>query len=231
MTWSLLVLLLPLLRGVLGDGSLVFSDWDGLQRCSPLTYTQPQSEEDIVEAVLSARSSNETLKVIGTGHSFSGVQMTHGHMISLDKYNRVLGRTDLPDGSALVQVQAGIRLRDLNDELEKMNLSLLNLGATAAQSVAGATATGTHGTGKKLGSISTQIYALRIVDSHGKVHEVSEKDEKRDLFDAARVGVGALGVISTMTFKTVSLFKLRKRLINYELPKLLKVRHAYQCIS
>ena len=124
---------------------------------------------------------------------------------------------------SLVEVQAGIRLRDFNNELEKMGLSMLNLGATAAQSVAGATATGTHGTGTKLGSISTQISAMRLIDSFGKVHVLSEHDENTDMFEAARVGIGALGAISTMTFKVVPLFKLRRRNIAYELPTLLKV--------
>jgi L-gulonolactone oxidase len=173
--------------------------------------------------------------VIGTGHSFSGVQLTEGHMMSLDHYSEVVARTDLTatDGTAtdgttghmysLVEVQAGIRLRDFNNELEKMGLSMLNLGATAAQSVAGATATGTHGTGTKLGSISTQISAMRLIDSFGKVHVLSEHDENTDMFEAARVGIGALGAISTMTFKVVPLFKLRRRNIAYELPTLLKV--------
>ena len=157
--------------------------------------------------------------------------MTEGNMISLDRYNGVIGRTDLPDGSALVEVQAGIRLRDFNDALEKMGLSLLNLGATAAQSVAGATATGTHGTGMQIGSISTQITAMRLVDSTGRVHVVSDKDEDTDIFEAARVGIGALGAISTITFKAAPLFKLRKRLIDYELPTLLKVIYIFTLLS
>jgi FAD/FMN-containing dehydrogenase len=145
-------------------------------------------------------------------------------MVSLDNYNKVLGRKDLADGSALVEVQAGIRLRDFNDELEKMGLSMLNMGATAAQSVAGATATSTHGTGTKLGSISTQITSMRLIDSSGKVHVVSEQDSDTAMFEAARVGIGAIGAISTMTFHVAPLFKLRKRLIDYELSTLLKVK-------
>ena len=214
-----------LMTAVVGQ-DIFFYDWDHMQTCTPLTYSQPQSEEDIISAILTAKALNETLKVIGTGHSFSGIQLTEGHMVSLDRYNDFLGRTDLPDGSALVEVQAGIRLRDFNAGLEERGVSLLNLGATAAQSVAGATATGTHGTGTQLGSISTQISALRLVDSTGSVHLVSEQDTDTDLFEAARVGLGAVGAISTMTFKAVPLFKLRKRLIEYELPTLLKVSSA-----
>jgi FAD/FMN-containing dehydrogenase len=224
---------------------IFFIDWDGLQTCSPLSYSTPYTEQHIIDIIYHTKLRNETLKVIGTGHSFSGVQLTKGHMMSLDHYSEVVARTDLTatdgtatdgtatDGTAtdgttghmysLVEVQAGIRLRDFNNELEKMGLSMLNLGATAAQSVAGATATGTHGTGTKLGSISTQISAMRLIDSFGKVHVLSEHDENTDMFEAARVGIGALGAISTMTFKVVPLFKLRRRNIAYELPTLLKV--------
>ena len=205
------------------DPGIYFYDWDHLQSCSPLTYSMPRSEEEIVDAILTAKARNETLKLIGTGHSFSGVQLTEGNMVSLDHYNKVLSRTDLDDGGALVEVQAGIRLRDLNDELEKMGLSMLNLGATAAQSVAGATATGTHGTGSQLGSLSTQISALRLVDGAGRVHALSEQDADTMAFEAARVGIGALGALSTITLRVAPLFKLRRRNIAYELPTLLKV--------
>jgi len=81
----------------------------------------------------------------------------------------------------------------------------VNLGATAAQSIAGATATGTHGTGRELGSLSTDITRLRLVSANGTVREVSSSSsisgsgatgevDDGALFSVARVGLGALGV-------------------------------------
>ena len=101
--------------------------------CQPLTYQLPTSEAELANAILSSFRRGEPLKVVGAGHSFSGIQLTDGNMISLDRYADVLKTEYLPDGGALVEVEAGIRLRDLNSELEKRGLALPNLGATAAQ--------------------------------------------------------------------------------------------------
>ena len=92
-------------------------------------------------------------------------------MVSLDAMDRVV-RVENASGAAarsLVTVQGGMRLRDLNAALEARGLALENLGATCEQSVAGATATGTHGTGRLLGSLSTQIVSLRLVTANGSV--------------------------------------------------------------
>ena len=127
---------------------LVWENWDRLQKCRPAKYHLPQSEEEVVSIVRA--SQKRPLKVVGAGHSFSSIALcsSNSDIISLDRMSSVVKA----DG-VFVTVQAGIRLYELNAALEKMNLSLENTGATCEQSLAGATATGTHGTGRLLGSM------------------------------------------------------------------------------
>jgi L-gulono-1,4-lactone dehydrogenase len=125
-----------------------------------------------------------------------------------------------------VTVRAGSRLRDLNTAFEDIGLAFENLGSTAAQSLAGAVATGTHGTGRELGSISTQLRAIRLVDAVGAVHATSPSNEA-DLFSAARVGLGALGVVTELTVRAIPLFKMRKTTFSLPLPELLNSLQDY----
>jgi L-gulonolactone oxidase len=187
----------------LGHAALEWTDWDGLQVCTPLDYKRPTTEKEIVDLVKSAAASKSQIKVVGGGHSFSGIALTTGHMITLDDYNKVMYVN-----KTAVTVQAGIRLHELNAQLEVRGLSFENLGACSQQSLAGALATGTHGTGNT-GSMSTQVLEMRIVSGTGDII-VASATENADVFNAARVGIGALGVISTITINTLPLFKLKR---------------------
>ena len=201
---------------------LHFWNWDGEKSCLPNGYLLPHSEEDIVEVIQRAALQGDKVKVIGAGMSFSGVQMVDdgaGILVSLDKMQKIIRVTPNGEG-ALVEVEAGIRVRTLCEELGALKLALPNLGATATQSFIGAASTGTHGTGLGLGAIATQIVALRIIDASGKVHIASET-ENIALFNAARVGVGALGIISTVTLKTIPLWKMTITYTPYLLSQLL----------
>jgi FAD/FMN-containing dehydrogenase len=158
-------------------------------------------------------------KVIGAGMSFSGTQLTNGTMVSLDHMDKILS-INVNDHGALVEVEAGIRLRNLCIELEGRNLTLLNLGATATQSLGGASQTSTHGTGYKIGSVATQIKGMTIVNGRGDVLRLSEHSHK-DIYQAARVSIGALGVITSFQIQAVPLFKLKRTTLNYDLEVLL----------
>jgi L-gulonolactone oxidase len=189
-----------------GEG-LLWEDWDRRQVCTPVDYSMPTDEADLIAMVRAAFEAKQILKVVGAGHSFSAIALTSGHMISLDKMNAVL-RVEHDNAGTTVSVQGGIRLHDLNAELEQRGFSLSNSGATCEQSIAGATATGTHGTGRLLGSMSTQIDALRIVLANGTAVDVSANSHL-ELFNAARVGLGALGIVSEITLRVLPLFYLR----------------------
>ena len=141
-------------------------------------------------------------------------------MIALDDYNSILSVEHLSNGDALVEVEAGIPLRDLCIQLNEKGLALLNLGATATQTIVGAATTGTHGTGGMIGAIATQIEALRIIFANRDIH-VASKNKNKNLFNSARVGVGAVGVISTVTLRTAPQWKMRRYFLSYSVTDLL----------
>ncbi len=166
---------LPCVLGYTPAG-LRYSNWDGMEVCSPVAGLLPASEAEVVYAIRSAAKTGEQLKIVGAGHSFSGIQLTDGNVtnpsgrvMSLDLLSGIIDVRFLDDGSgdAEVTAMAGTRLRDLNSALEARGLAFENLGACAAQSLAGAVATATHGTGRDLGSLSTQVRTRRFFATMG----------------------------------------------------------------
>jgi L-gulono-1,4-lactone dehydrogenase len=139
------------------------------------------------------------VRVAGSGHSFTDIALTDGLQVSLRRMNRVLDA----DGP-LVRVQGGIRLHELGIELARRGLAMENLGDVDAQTLAGALATGTHGTGVGLRNLSSQVEGMRMVTSHGPV------EAEGDVLRAARVGLGALGVVTEVTMRCVPLYTLRR---------------------
>jgi FAD-linked oxidoreductase len=177
-----------------------WANWAGDQRCAPALFSEPASEEELVEAV----GRGSSVRAVGSGHSFTDIACTDGHMVSLRRMNRVLGT----DGE-LAEVQAGITLHELGPALAERGLAMENLGDVDAQSLAGALATGTHGTGTRLRNLSSQVAAMRLVAADGSVVSCSAGDDP-DLFRAARVGLGAVGIASTVTLRCVPLYTLRR---------------------
>jgi L-gulonolactone oxidase len=179
-------------------------NWAANQWCSPTAISSPGSEEEIVAIVKAAASSGERVKVVGAGHSFTPIATTDGHLLTLEKYGRVLS-TD--PAARQVTVEAGITLQRLSEELAARGLALENMGDIWYQSIAGATSTATHGTGIRFRNLSSQIVGMRIVTGDGSVVECSA-GENPDVFEAARVGLCALGVVSTVTLQCSPAFNL-----------------------
>ncbi len=180
----------------------LWSNWAGNQQCAPAAWPQPASERELVDLVKQAGADARRVKVVGAGHSFTGIACTDGVLVDLSGYGRVLG----VDGNR-VTVQAGIPLHVLCDELDRRGLAMDNMGDIAYQSIAGATSTSTHGTGAAFGGLATRIVGLRIVTADGSVLECTP-DSNADVLDVARVGLGALGVLSTVTIEAVPAFRL-----------------------
>ena len=182
----------------------VWSNWAGNQQCAPFSIEHPATEDELVAIVQEAVERERRVKVVGAGHSFTAIACTDGHLVDLARCGRVL---DHDADAGTVTVQAGIKLSDLCDELDRRGLALQNMGDIAYQSIAGATSTATHGTGVHFGNLSSQIVGLRLIDGAGRIVECSAT-ERRELFDVARVGIGALGVVSTITLQCVPAFRL-----------------------
>ena len=184
---------------------MTWANWAGNQQCAPAAVEHPAGEDELAAVVKRAAADGRTVKAVGAGHSFTDIACTDGVQVQLDRYGEVLSH-DVASGQ--VTVQAGITLGRLNDALWDTGLALPNLGDIAYQSVAGAISTSTHGTGIKLTGLAGQVVALRVVTGDGSVISASA-DEEPDVFNAARVGLGAVGMLSTVTLQTVPRFNLR----------------------
>ncbi len=182
-------------------------NWARDQHCRPAAVAVPGSIEEISTALVRADTEDRRVRVAGSGHSFSDIALTDGLQLRLDRLTRVL---DLDRSSGLVRVQAGIAIRELNARLAEHGLALENLGDVDAQTIAGAIATATHGTGARLRNISAQVAELTLVLADGSTLRCAP-DADADVFRAARVCLGALGVIAEVTLRCVPAFALRGR--------------------
>jgi FAD-linked oxidoreductase len=175
----------------------MWTNWSGGQHCTPAAVVHPGSRADVAAAVAAA----STVRVAGAGHSFSAAAVTDGTLLKLDRLDRVL---DCDPAGGLVRVEAGITLHRLNRELLARGLALPNLGDVDVQTLAGALATGTHGTGGRLANLSEAVTGMELVLADGSERELTEGS----LLRAARVGLGALGVVVAVTLRCVPAFRL-----------------------
>ena len=181
-----------------------WANWSGEQHCAPERIERPQSEEEVVAGIGRAVAEGRRVGVSASGHSFTDIACTDDVMLRLDALDRVVSA----DGD-LVEVEAGITLHRLGKELADRGLAMENQGDIDRQQLAGAMSTATHGTGIGFPNLPAQAVALRLVTADGVVHEVSEEADP-ELFRAARVSLGAFGVITRVTLRCVPLFTLKR---------------------
>lgn len=186
-------------------------NWSGGQTCTPGEYRRPATESGIREVVARAADATRTVRVAGAGHSFSPVVPTDEVLCSLERYT---GLVDVDPEAGRVTARAGTPLWALNESLAVQGLAMENLGDVDRQAVAGAMATGTHGTGQELGILATQLTGMTLVTADGERLELTEADGDR--FRAAQVSLGALGVIADVTLDVEPAYRLRRR--RYTLP-------------
>jgi L-gulonolactone oxidase len=187
--------------------STVWTNWAGDQRCAPETVARPTGEAELAAVVWRAAAGGQRVRAVGSGHSFTDCACTDGVMVDMSGLDRVLA---LDVASGLVTVQGGMTLRRLGPQLAMYGLALENQGDIDAQTITGATATATHGTGAGFQNLSARIVALRLVTASGAVLELSPESDP-EAYLAARVSLGALGVVSAVTIQTVPLFTLHRR--------------------
>ena len=179
-------------------------NWAGDERCAPAQMRRPRSVEEVQAALREARERGWRVRVAGSGHSFSDIACTDGLMLSLENLDRML---ELDREGASVRVQAGITIHELSRRLLAEGLALENLGDIDVQSIAGAISTATHGTGARLRNIPSQVLALTLALADGSLLECSAESDT-EIFRAARVSLGALGVIVEVTLRCVPAFTL-----------------------
>jgi L-gulonolactone oxidase len=184
-----------------------WENWAGEQVCAPLRIERPLHEDELRAAVARAAEEGRTVKAFGSGHSFTDCACTDGVLIDTSK---LAGLIDADPATGLVTVAGGTKLHALGPLLAEKGLGLQNQGDIDAQSVAGATATATHGTGVSFTNLSAQIEGVRLITASGDALDL-DREADPDAFLAARVSIGALGVISRLTLRCVPLYTLHRR--------------------
>jgi len=189
-----------------------FRNWAGTHSSVARRFSQPRSDEEVADVVRRARGDGLRARVVGAGHSWNDIACTDGESINLDRMARVVS---VDAERCRVTVEAGIRLFELIEQLASRGLALSILGSITEQSIAGAIATGTHGSGARFGNLATQVTALRIIGSDGEARDLDAEREP-ELFAAARVGLGCLGVVTRVTLQCEPLFNLEEK--SFRLP-------------
>ena len=171
-------------------------NWGRSEQSRPAFVSRATSIDDVVETVRFARSRNLTVKTVGAGHSFTAIAATSGVQVDVSGVDGVLA----VDGN-LVTFGAGTNLHQLPELLRPRGLAMQNLGDIDRQTLAGATSTGTHGTGLQFGGLATRIRSAKVVTAAGEVETVAA-----DELGAFAVGLGALGILVELTIECVPEF-------------------------
>jgi D-arabinono-1,4-lactone oxidase len=180
------------------------STWARTFHSSPELYIQPESIAEVEKLTNLARRCRRRITTVGCGHSPSDLTCTSSWLVNLDNFNKILS---VDKENCVVVMQSGIRLYQVGEELDKHGLAMPNLGSINDQSIAGAISTGTHGSTLRHGILSGSILSLKITLSNGK-SETCSSTRNPDLFRASLISLGALGIITEVTFQAVPAFTL-----------------------
>jgi len=194
-----------------------WTNWARNQSSNPHNIFKPNSEVEISEIISLGVAERVKVRPIGNGHSFSSIGLTDGFLVSMDSMDRIIS---IDREKLQVTVGAGITIADLNEELHKIGFALPNLGDIDAQSLAGAIATGTHGTGINFNSISSAVVGIRIATGDGSILDISES-KNSEFLAPSKVSLGALGIITSVTLQCVPAFNLKILEFTAKLPEII----------
>jgi FAD-linked oxidoreductase len=181
-----------------------WKNWSGSVQAQPSRMASPRTEDELATIVRGAAK----VRVVGAGHSFMPLCATTGVLLNLAELDSPI---EVAADGASAWVPAGWSLKRLTAALWERGYSLPNQGDINPQSLAGAVATGTHGTGAELGSLSTFARAFRLVLADGSVVECS-KEHRPELFAAQRLALGLLGVATRIRVNIMPAFHLEERI-------------------
>jgi len=197
------------------QGRVVWQNWSGLEHSYPAQRAAPASDAELAELM---RRAPVPIRPVGAGHSFTALVPTDGTLLSMDRMTGLVSH----DATAMTAtVRAGTRLSALGPALAAIGQEMPNLPDINKQTLAGAMATATHGTGKGLTALHGEVTALKLVTLAGEIVQCS-RDTKPELFHSARVGLGAFGVLSEVTLANKPLTRVRKEVRLVDTDALLK---------
>jgi FAD/FMN-containing dehydrogenase len=183
-------------------------NWSGLVSCNPDETALPTSEAEVGKLVAAAGAAGKTVRICGSGHSFQPLCATSDLLLSLDN---LAGIESVDRAAGEATILAGTKLHDIGEPLAAHSLALENQGDVDVQALAGAVSTGTHGTGRELGSISTQVVGFRLVAGDGALHQISLLNDP-DTFRALAVSLGSCGVLTAIRMRLLPAYRLHERI-------------------
>ena len=186
---------------------VLWHTWADTYRARPRRTASPNDTSEVAAQVAAAAEDGLRVRMVGSGHSFTDVAVTDGVLLSPTS---LAGLRSVDHERGTATVDAGMALCDFNEALARQELALANMGDIAVQTVAGAVQTGTHGTGRDAGGLASQVVGMEMVTADGSVVRCSATEEP-ELFHAARVGLGAFGVLTALTFAVRPSFLLHAR--------------------
>ena len=193
---------------------LPWRNWSGSQQCLPEARLAPATVAELQELVAGASGA---VRAVGAGHSFSPLVPTDGTIVSL---SRLSGLLDHDPQTLQASLWAGSRLGDIGAPLEAAGQALVNMPDIDEQTLAGCVSTATHGTGATIGCMSTFIEGLQLVDARGELLDC-DRQRNPELFEAARVSLGALGIVTTLRLQNVAPYRLRRETVWMEFDEIL----------
>lgn len=205
----------------------------GNQVVDALQLLTPSTIDDLVQLIKTAEGKNCQVRAVGSGHSFSDVIQTDDFLVSTDNLNRWIDLdTSLLKGGVdpknLVEVEGGMKIRQLNDELDKRGLALINMGGYDGQSIAGATSTGTHGSGITFGPLASFYRSIVLVASGGIKYRIEPTQgitdpakhlanypdiqlvQNDDWFNTVSVSMGCTGIIYSVILEVMPAYWLKE---------------------
>jgi FAD-linked oxidoreductase len=180
-------------------------NWSGCLEFHPEHIYTPQSEEDIIHSIELARSQKKSLRPIGSGHSWTSLFNTDEYLLDLSEYS---GMTQVESEFHRMTFKSGTKMSKVTDLLLEHQLSLENQGDINSQAIAGALSTGTHGTGEKLCSMANQMHQFKLITAGGEVKTI-HKHQTPELFQAAAVSMGLMGIVSEIEVQAMPLYQLQ----------------------
>lgn len=195
---------------------LPWRNWSGSQHCLPESRRAVASVAELQQLIADTRG---VVRPVGAGHSFTPLVPTQDTIVSL---SRLTGLVDHDPQSLQATLWAGSRLGDIGQPLEDVGQALINMPDIDEQTLAGCLSTATHGTGQSIGCMPTFVESMQLVDAQGEIVECSA-EKNPELFQAARVSMGALGVMTQVKLQNVAPYRLRRESVWRELDELLEI--------
>jgi FAD/FMN-containing dehydrogenase len=187
------------------DAPPTWTNWATNQSFAPAEILHPTDEAEYVRIVRGLVADGSRLRVAGSGHSFTPVVHTPGALLNISAVSGVL---DIDTPGRTADILAGTQLRDIGGPLWDAGLAIKNQGDTDTQTIAGAVATGTKGSGKAYGSISSSVAGMTVVNGKGEVVEIDGSTP--EYLRAARVSLGLLGAVTRVRMDLQPRYLLRE---------------------